>query len=129
VSPPRRARRKATGASPAAILAPFPAPVRRLANQARRLILDTVPTAVETPYPGWRAFGYRDPQSGYFCGVFPQRDHVRLYFEHGAALPDPRGLLEGQGKQVRHVTVRDRAALGQPGVRQLLAAALVYGAT
>jgi hypothetical protein len=29
-----------------------------------------------------------------------------LLFEHGVRLDDPEGLLEGEGNQTRHVTVR-----------------------
>ena len=39
-------------------------------------------------------------------GVFPHDDRVRLLFEHGRELPDPDGILEGDAKQVRWVTVR-----------------------
>ena len=59
-------------------LARYPDSVRALAEQLRQLVLRTVPTASEQVYPGWKALGYRDPQSGYFCGIFPQPDHVRL---------------------------------------------------
>jgi hypothetical protein len=32
--------------------------------------------------------------------------HVNVGFFHGAALADPRGLLEGNGKFMRHVKLR-----------------------
>lgn len=110
-------------------LAAYPASIRMIAERLRRLVCDTVPTASEHVYPGWRALGYRDPQSGYFCGIFPQQDHVRLLFEHGAALPDPDGILTGATRQVRYVAVRDAAAIPVGSVQRLLRAALIYGAT
>jgi hypothetical protein len=42
-------------------------------------------------------------------GVF--RAHVNLGFFHGAALPDPAGLLQGTGKYMRHVKIKPALAL------------------
>lgn len=38
-----------------------------------------------------------------FCGIFSYTQHVSLEFSEGAALPDPHGVLEGQGKGRRHI--------------------------
>jgi hypothetical protein len=85
----RHTREASTRSTPEEILADFLPDVRALAGALRALILRTIPTASEHAYSGWRGIGYRHPQSGYFCGIFPQRDHVKLGFEYGAALPDP----------------------------------------
>ncbi len=48
-----------------------------------------------------------------FCGIFAYTRHVSLEFSEGAALPDPHGVLEGQGKGRRHIkltAVQDIAA-------------------
>ncbi|WP_457333281.1 DUF1801 domain-containing protein [Rhizobacter sp. P5_C2] len=37
-------------------------------------------------------------------GIF--RSHVNVGFFQGASLPDPAGLLEGTGKNMRHVKLR-----------------------
>jgi hypothetical protein len=121
-----KARRTVTSAEE--LLAEFPVEVRALAEQLRRLVREMVPTASEQVYPGWKALGYRDPQSGYFCGIFPQADHVRLLFEHGAALPDPEGLLTGSTRQVRFIEVRRARDIRSGAIRRLLRAALVHGA-
>lgn len=110
-------------------LAAYPPAIRTVAERLRRLVRDTVPTASEHVYPGWRALGYRDPQSGYFCGIFPQPDHVRLLFEHGAALPDPDRVLTGATRQVRYVEVCDANAIPVGSVQRLLRAALMLGST
>lgn len=39
------------------------------------------------------------------------------------SLPDPDGLIEGAGKNLRHIKVRTVEAAGQPGLRYLLEAA------
>jgi hypothetical protein len=48
------------------------------------------------------------------------RDHVNLGFFHGADLPDPTGILEGTGKQIRHITLRTVADARRPAVRAVL---------
>jgi len=35
--------------------------------------------------------------------VYSAPDHVQFGFFHGAALTDPKGLLQGKGKFVRHI--------------------------
>lgn len=49
-----------------------------------------------------------------------QRSHVNLGFCHGASLADPDGLLEGTGKSLRHVKLRDVSAAKSAAVIALL---------
>jgi DNA transformation protein len=104
------------------ILRPHTAKVRRLAEQLRKLVRRVVPSAQEAGYAGWKLIGYRCPH--YFCFIAPQLDHVRLGFEHGAHLLDPKGLLEGSGKQVRFVKISQTAQLSLPELTDLLLAAV-----
>jgi hypothetical protein len=39
-------------------------------------------------------------------------------------LPDPNGLLRGEGKLIRHVRISQAADLEAPGVRELVRAAI-----
>ena len=105
------------------ILADAAPGIRPLAERLRSLVRETVPEAIETPYPGWHAIGYRHPESGYFAGIFPETGRVRLAFEWGVLLPDPLGLLGGTGKQVRYVDVYDGGELRETVIRDLLLAA------
>jgi hypothetical protein len=50
------------------------------------------------------------------CALVTHRDHVNLQLWNGASLRDPKGLLEGEGKGMRHVKLPpgqrvDKAAL------------------
>ena len=123
-------KRKTTGPSltPEQFLASYPLDIKGLAERLRSVIRETVPTASEQVYPGWKALGYRDSQSGYFCGIFPQSDHVRLLFEHGAALPDPDRVLKGTTRQVRYLEVWDAEKIPIRAIQRLLRAALIHGA-
>ena len=79
---------------------------------------------MERAYPVWRGIGYRHPQCGYFCGIFPQKTGVRLYFEYGVYLADPDRLLEGRGKQTRYVEVRRQRDIHVRPLRRLIREAL-----
>jgi hypothetical protein len=98
--------------------------VRRLAEDLRRLVRETAPEASEVAYPVWHAIGFRHPRLGYFCGIFPQKETANLLFEFGILLPDPHGLLQGQGKQVRYVPVRTPEDILVEPLRQLILAAI-----
>jgi hypothetical protein len=84
-------------------------------------------TKRRSPAKGWKAVGYSDPQSGYFCGIFPRPDHVRLLFEHGAALPDADRLRPGTSRKVRYLEIPTAQEIRVEAIQQLLRAALVHG--
>jgi hypothetical protein len=117
-------RKGTQSTTPEGILAEQTPDVRVTAKQLRSLITGAVPDAIEAAYPGWRAIGYTHPEVGYFCAIFFQGDRAKLGFEFGVLLPDPGGLLEGTGKQVRYVVIRDGNAIPADGIRTLLLAAV-----
>jgi hypothetical protein len=53
-----------------------------------------------------------------------QGSYVNLGFYHGTSLRDPTGLLEGTGKRLRHVKIRDAAELKNPALAALLREAI-----
>lgn len=53
-----------------------------------------------------------------YVGVF--RAHVNVGFFHGAALPDPTGLLQGTGKYMRHVKVKPGIPLDGASLEALI---------
>ena len=98
--------------------------VQKLANNLRQLIRRTIPEAIEKAYPHWHGIGYSHPAGGYFCAIFPHDELIKLGFEFGVLLPDPYKLLEGNGKQVRYVTIRNRRQIYSPALKNLLLAAV-----
>jgi hypothetical protein len=111
-------------ATPEEILDAHTRPIRELAGSLRKLIKATVPEAEERAYPGWHGIGYRHPEVGYFAAIFPERDLVKLGLEHGVELPDPQGLLRGEGKRVRYVILSEAKAVPKAAIRALLQAAI-----
>ena len=94
--------------TPEQFLSEFAPPIKNLAQQLRRFVKHTVPNTTEAIYPGWKLIGYRvkdGHRAAHFGFVAPLDDRVLLGFECDVLLADPRQLLEGEGTQVRHVTI------------------------
>jgi hypothetical protein len=79
--------------------------VADLTLRLREVIRTAMPDAGEKVYQGWHGVGFHHPDAGYVCAIFPGDDHVRVGFEHGHLLPDPYGLFDSGGEQVRYITV------------------------
>jgi hypothetical protein len=104
--------------------------VRELALATRRLVLEVVPDAVEEVDERSRLLGFAfipGTYRGLVTAITVHRSHVNLMFGRGVELLplDATGLLDGSGKQARHVTVRTPGQLADPAVRELIEAAAV----
>ncbi|MCG8334101.1 MAG: DUF1801 domain-containing protein [Proteobacteria bacterium] len=53
-----------------------------------------------------------------YVNVF--KTHVNVGFFHGNQLPDPKGLLEGTGKFMRHVKLRPEATTDREALKKLI---------
>lgn len=62
--------------------------------------------------------------SEHYAYIAVQRGHVNLGFYRGTALPDPQRLLEGTGRQLRHVKLGSVADTRRAAVVALLRAAI-----
>src|SRR5690242_7319964 len=83
--------------------------MRKSGDEVRELLHDGCPTACLGDAP----FGY--------VNVFTS--HVNVGFFHGAALPDPGRLLQGNGKFMRHVKLRPGTASNAAALGALIEAA------
>ena len=83
--------------------------MRACGDDVRELMHDGAPTACVQD----AAFGY--------VSVF--RQHMNIGLFNGAVLPDPAGLLEGNGKFMRHVKVRPGSEPDPSALSALIAAA------
>ena len=87
------------------------------------MILEIYPDVVEVPWPKQKIIGYGvgpKKMSEHFCYLGIYQNHVNLGFYYGAELVDPEDLLEGTGKKLRHVKVRNVAEIEQSSLRDLL---------
>ena len=101
--------------------------VTGIAERLRVLIIELYPDVVEVPWPKQKIIGYGvgpKKMSEHYCYIGAFKKHVNLGFYYGAILPDPQRLLEGTGKNLRHIKVNTLEAVDQPAVRDMLRAAL-----
>lgn len=70
------------------------------------------------------ALGYSVSESPFdrICYIAPQRGYVNFGFFFGVNLPDPKHLLVGEGKRLRHVKVRSVEEAQNPALGKLVAA-------
>ncbi|MFG0285529.1 MAG: DUF1801 domain-containing protein [Phycisphaerales bacterium JB039] len=99
---------------------------RDLIRALRQLVLEVAPGASETVL--WRSLSYHTPQQGgrvkgAICLITPRADCVHVGFIHGAALPDPAGILRGEGKSKRHFRLRSGQVIPRDALAELIRAA------
>jgi hypothetical protein len=101
--------------------------LRAVADALRAIVRSVVPDAIERVRPGWGLIGYDVPngrRTAYFGFVWPEPEHVHLGFEHGVAMDDPEGLLQGTGRRVRWVTLHRREEIDAPALERLVGEAV-----
>jgi hypothetical protein len=112
------AKKSVKRCAPEELLVGLSPQIHELVTQLRQLVRTVVPAVEEAGYPGWKLIGYRHRR--YFCFIAPKIDQVQLGFEHGRTLPDPAGLLEGTGKQVRYVMLQPEQDLPFASLKELI---------
>jgi hypothetical protein len=87
-----------------------------------------LPDAIELVYDNYNALAIgfspteKTSDAIFSIAVWPR--WVSLFFLQGAGLPDPGGLLKGNGKVARHIVLKDASDLDRPAVQELIARAL-----
>jgi hypothetical protein len=111
-----------------AFLKPYAPAIIELVTASRKLVLQEAPDAVELIYDAYSAVsaGYsftgRPSDSFVYVAAYPKG--VNIGFWAGTLLPDPNHLLEGTGKQSRHVKIRALPDVERPALRYLIRAAI-----
>ena len=54
------------------------------------------------------------------CYIGAQKNYVNLGFHKGTSLRDPQRILEGTGKQMRHIKIKSMTDLLNPAIRAYL---------
>ncbi|MBB4838757.1 hypothetical protein HNP52_001826 [Sphingomonas kyeonggiensis] len=95
---------------------------------ARTVLRSRLPGATELVYDNYNALaigygpGEKTSEAVFSLAIYPR--NVLLYFLPGVGLPDPEGLLQGEGKVGRYVCLKDVALLDEPAIIALIDAAL-----
>ena len=97
--------------------------VEEISRRLREIIVEVYPDVVEVPWPTQRIAGYGvgpKKMTEHFCYIGVLKDRANLGFYYGADLPDPNNLLDGTGKNMRHIKVTSVEMADLPEVRALL---------
>lgn len=109
------------------LLTPYGPSIQKLVLATRKLILEEAPAAGEFVYEVYTIadhFSFTDRAGDAFVFTTTHANWINLGFNFGAALPDPKRLLQGEGKWIRHIRIAQAADLEAPGVRELVQAAI-----
>ena len=94
--------------------------LRKVERALRDFVKETVPGTKEI-VNSWGVPTFEAPNP--FCFYMVGKNHVTFGFHFATSLPDPQRLLEGKGKNIRHVKLRTVGDLEQTGLRELVLAA------
>jgi hypothetical protein len=110
-----------------ALIAKYEPKVQKLIRSVRKALRNRFATADELIYNYNNAFviGYSPTERGSdsVVAISAAATGLRLVFNQGPTLPDPKKLLLGSGKQTRFIWVESAKALALPEIEALLRAA------
>ena len=90
--------------------------VGQLATALRALVLKAAPDLIEMIKWGVPVY-QREGRNGWICSIRAAKSRVSLQLGAiGSRLDDPHGLLEGTGKNLRHVKIRSENDLDAPQI-------------
>ena len=105
-------------------LANLPPDLRTIAKALRALGRKNMPSTHEFIYHDAIGYSVSDSPFDRICYIAPQKKgYVNFGFFFGAGLPDPKKLLLGDGKRLRHVKVWSVEEAKSPALAKLIAAA------
>jgi Domain of unknown function (DU1801) len=105
------------------LLKPYDRGVQELTLALRDLVLDELAPCCEyilEVYIVSILYGPTHRMKDGICYVGVIKDHVNLGFIRGRELADPQRILEGTGKQMRHIKIRNMSDLERPAIRAYL---------
>lgn len=108
------------------LLTAYPPQVQEVAEAARRLIQEALPDIGESADESDKliSYHYGKGYKGVICTLIMSKKGVKLGIYRGSELPDPKHLMAGPGKVHRYVQLKSVTDLKQPGLKQLLKAAV-----
>ena len=102
--------------------------IAELARKILAKLRKRLPHAMELVYDNYNALAIgfapseRASEGIFSIAIYPK--HINFFFLQGAKLPDPDGLLQGEGSVVRHILLEDETTLDRPDVKAMMATAM-----
>ncbi|PCI86341.1 MAG: hypothetical protein COB24_10090 [Hyphomicrobiales bacterium] len=100
---------------------------QQICNQLKTMILGIASDAQETVWVKQKIASYGvGPKklTEHYVYIAPFKNHINLGFYRGALLDDSTGLLEGAGKQMRHMKLRHIDELDNAVIADLIVQAI-----
>ncbi len=111
----------------AGLIARLDPKTQKLIKSIRKTLRTRFPTLNELIYDYPKsvviAFSPNERGSDGIVAISADANGIRLFFTHGVSLPDPHGLLMGDGRQTRYIRIESSKVLLRPEVESLLTAA------
>jgi hypothetical protein len=102
--------------------------VAELARKTLATLRRRLPNAIELVYDNYNAlacgFGPNERASDVIFSIAVYPKHINFFFLQGAKLPDPDGLLQGDGSRVRYVRLEDEKTLDRADVKAMMTTAM-----
>jgi len=109
------------------VLAAAEGSLAEMCTTLRKIIVGLHKAHVEICWPKQKIASYGvgpKKMTEHYAYIAVFKAHLNLGFYYGAGLPDPKGMLEGTGKNLRHVKLRDLATCKSPAIKALVKAAI-----
>ena len=97
--------------------------------ELRNIIIAVAPGVTETGHSRGFSYFFKErggPVSAGVCQIIIHEDHIRLAFIHGAFLPDPKGLLEGESLYKRFVRLYSYETAPWDDLKELIMASSFF---
>lgn len=105
-------------------LKPYDPEIRDLALELRRLVLEEMAPCYENIYDAYSAvaigYGTSDRLKDGIFHIAVYSRHVNLGFNDGVTLGDPKGILQGNGNRIRHISIKTDEELQRPEIRSYI---------
>jgi hypothetical protein len=103
--------------------------LRDIVFELRDIVATIAPMATETFHRKGFSYYFAErggPVSAGICQINWERDHIRLAFNHGTFLPDPKGLLQGDRLVKRYVKITSFEHAPWDDLQNLIAASAQF---
>lgn len=105
-------------------LEPYDEPIQNLTMDLRNFITDLVPESNELIWDNYNAvamaYSKSEKLKDAFCHIAVYSEHVNFGFNRGAELTKTSIKLNGQGKLIRHVSVRDFQTFPKQEIKNMI---------
>jgi len=105
-------------------MAQLPAAIQKIVKPLRSMTKKVMPGAKEMVYHNALGYALSDSPFDRVCYIAPQsKGYVNFGFFYGADIADPTGLIQGEGKRIRHVKIYTTAEARNIALTKLTEAA------